>query len=76
MTAETHDDNKLIAERRGKLSQLRESQPVAFPNDFRRDALAADLHTGYDDADAATLEAQAVRVRVAGRMMLRRTHRK
>ncbi len=72
MTAETHDDNKLIAERRGKLSQLRESQPVAFPNDFRRDALAADLHTGYDDADAATLEAQAVRVRVAGRMMLRR----
>lgn len=72
MTAETQDDNKLIAERRAKLAQLREAEPVAFPNDFRRDALAAEIHLAYAEADAAALEAQGVRVRVAGRMMLRR----
>ena len=33
------DENKLIAERRRKLSELRESGN-AFPNDFRRNALA------------------------------------
>jgi lysyl-tRNA synthetase class 2 len=36
------DDNHLIAERRAKLQKLRE-QGITFPNDFRRDALAADL---------------------------------
>lgn len=36
-------ENKLIAERRAKLKTLRGKQPVAFPNDFRRDSLAADL---------------------------------
>ena len=34
------DEHKLIAQRRQKLAQLREAG-VAFPNDFRRDALAA-----------------------------------
>ena len=37
------DENALIAERRAKLARLREAG-IAFPNDFRRDALAADLH--------------------------------
>ena len=46
--------------------------PPAFPNDFRRDALAADLLAGYAEATAESLEATPVRVRVAGRMMLRR----
>ena len=36
------EDNKLVAERRAKLSDLR-AQGQAFPNDFRRDSLAADL---------------------------------
>ncbi len=35
-----NDENHLIAERRAKLAKLRE-RGVAFPNDFRRDALAA-----------------------------------
>ncbi len=35
--------NHLIAERRAKLERVRE-QGVAFPNDFRRDALAGELH--------------------------------
>ena len=36
------EENKLIAERRGKLTQLR-AQRNAFPNDFRRTAMAAHL---------------------------------
>jgi lysyl-tRNA synthetase class 2 len=69
--AEPPDENRLVAERRGKLAALREREPVPFPNDFRRDALAGELHAGYGEHDAAALEAAAVRVRVAGRMMLR-----
>ena len=40
--SEQLDENKLIALRREKLAALREG--IAFPNDFRRDALAARLH--------------------------------
>jgi lysyl-tRNA synthetase class 2 len=65
------EDNKLIAERRRKLSSLRE-QGIAYPNDFRRDALAQQLLSTYADRDAAWLEANPVRVRVGGRMMFRR----
>ncbi|VAW82618.1 Lysyl-tRNA synthetase (class II) [hydrothermal vent metagenome] len=65
------DEHKLIAQRRQKLTQLRE-QGNAFPNDFRRDALAAELHAQYDDKDKAELEANPVRVKVAGRMMGKR----
>jgi lysyl-tRNA synthetase, class II len=63
-----HDDeNHLIAERRAKLAKLRE-RGVAFPNDFRRNALAADLVQAYGGKTREALEAQAVRVRVAGRL--------
>jgi lysyl-tRNA synthetase, class II len=64
------EENKLIAERRRKLTLLRE-RGVAYPNDFRRDALAAQLLSTYADRDPAWLEANPVRVRVGGRMMLR-----
>ena len=66
------DENKLIAERRAKLTALRAQGLPAFPNDFRPDSQAADLHLGYDASEGAALEAQAIRVKVAGRMMLRR----
>jgi lysyl-tRNA synthetase, class II len=66
-----HDENKLIAERRAKLAALRE-QGIAFPNDFRRDDLAEELQERYRDRDAAWLEANPVRVTVAGRMMAKR----
>jgi lysyl-tRNA synthetase class 2 len=65
------DENKLIAQRREKLAQLR-AQGNAFPNDYRRDALAGDLHATHGGTDAETLEGQAIRVRVAGRLMSRR----
>ena len=65
------DENKLIAERRAKLAQLRE-HGIAFPNDFRRDDLAEDLQRKYADKDAAWFEANPVPVAVAGRMMAKR----
>ena len=69
-TPET-DENKLIAQRREKLQAWRETG-AAFPNDFRRDAFAADLHAAHADHDTETLESECVRVRVAGRMMAKR----
>ena len=69
-TPET-DENKLIAQRREKLQAWRETG-AAFPNDFRRDAFAADLHAAHADQDTETLEGEGVRVRVAGRMMAKR----
>ena len=65
------DENKLIAQRRQKLAQLRENG-VAFPNDFRRDALAAEIAAEYGDKDAQWFENNTVRVKVAGRMMGKR----
>ena len=65
------DENKLIAQRRQKLAQLRENG-VAFPNDFRRDALAAEIAAEYGDKDAEWFGNNTVRVKVAGRMMGKR----
>jgi lysyl-tRNA synthetase class 2 len=65
------DDNHLIAERRAKLAKLRERGP-AFPNDFRRNALAGDLSTAYGGKSAEALDGAAIRVSVAGRMRVKR----
>ena len=65
------DENQIMAERRSKLAALR-TKGQAFPNDFRRDALAADLHASYDAQGNDALEPQAIVVAVAGRMMLKR----
>ena len=70
-TLETVDENKLIAQRRNKLSKLRE-QGNAFPNHFRRDSLSADLHDDYDQLTKEELAEKNIRVVVAGRMMLQR----
>jgi lysyl-tRNA synthetase, class II len=65
------DENKLIAERRAKLARVRERGP-AFPNDFRRTALAGDLHAGFEERPAEWLEANPTRVSVGGRMLVKR----
>lgn len=65
------DENKLIAQRREKLTALRE-QGNAFPNGFRRDSLSAALHAQYDPVSKEELEEKQIRVSVAGRMMLQR----
>jgi lysyl-tRNA synthetase class 2 len=66
-----NDENHLIAERRAKLAKLRQ-HGNAFPNDFRRDALAGDIATAYGEKSGAALDAAAIRVRVAGRMRAKR----
>ena len=65
------DENKLIAQRREKLAALRE-QGAAFPNDFRRNVMAGELHAEYGEKSKEELDALGIRVSVAGRMMLKR----
>jgi len=65
------DENKLIAERREKLAQIRK-RGVAFPNDFKPTHHAADLQLRHGNTPNEELEPQAVRVAVAGRLMLKR----
>lgn len=65
------EENKLIAERRSKLNELREAGN-AFPNEFRRDSLAADLQAKYGEKSKEELEELSVVVAIAGRMMLDR----
>jgi lysyl-tRNA synthetase class 2 len=65
---ETHEQ---IEQRRAKLAALRE-KGIAFPNDYRRNVMAGELHVEYGDKDGETLEKLNTRVSVAGRMMTRR----
>jgi lysyl-tRNA synthetase class 2 len=65
------DQNKLIAQRREKLQQLRE-RGGAFPNDFRRDALAQSLHRQYGREDGDALQEKHIDVKLAGRLMSKR----
>ncbi len=65
------DENKLIAERRSKLKDLRE-QGNPFPNDFRRSATAGALQRDYVDYDKATLEERGEGFSVAGRLIRNR----
>ncbi len=70
------DENELIAQRRAKLTALRETSAAenknAFPNDFRRDTTANELHQKYAEMDADALAAEPIHVSLAGRMMTRR----
>jgi lysyl-tRNA synthetase class 2 len=68
---EQFDDNKLIAERRAKLDRLR-TLGQAFPNDFRRDALADQLLTAYGDRPPEWFDEHVIPVKIGGRMMAKR----
>ncbi|MCW9024500.1 MAG: lysine--tRNA ligase [Gammaproteobacteria bacterium] len=65
------DENKLIAQRREKLAGLRE-EGIAFPNDFRRNVMAGELHAEYGEKTKEELDELGLRVSIAGRMMLKR----
>ncbi|MEW6371618.1 MAG: lysine--tRNA ligase [Pseudomonadota bacterium] len=65
------DENKIMAERRAKLAAIRQ-QGVAFPNDFKPEHKAADLHEQYGALTREELEEKAIPVVLAGRMMLKR----
>ena len=69
------DENHVIAERRAKLKALREASVdgIVFPNDFRPEHVAADLHAAHDSKTREALEAATpITVKVAGRIMLKR----
>jgi len=63
-----HDENKLIAQRREKLQEIRQ-KGSAFPNDFRRSAYARNLHDEFDEQSKEEIEAIAKVVSVAGRVI-------
>ncbi|PIT15992.1 lysine--tRNA ligase [Snodgrassella alvi] len=65
------DENQIMANRRDKLTAIR-TQGIAFPNDFKRDAFAGDLHEQYEQFDKDVLAEKAIPVKVAGRIMLKR----
>jgi len=65
------DENKLIAERREKLKLLRE-RGQAYPNHFKREDIAADLHQAYGDKEREWFDENTITAMVAGRMMLKR----
>ncbi|MEQ6890305.1 lysine--tRNA ligase [Halomonas sp. CS7] len=71
-----NDENRLIAERRAKLAARRalaaDTGESAFPNDFRRDSLAAELDAELGDKDKAELETLGRQAAVAGRIMRKR----
>ncbi|MDT9001231.1 lysine--tRNA ligase [Paucibacter sp. APW11] len=66
------DENQLITERREKLAALRAKTAVPFPNDFKPQHRALPLAQRYGDVANEELEPQAVKVSVAGRLMLKR----
>ncbi|MBT5189114.1 MAG: lysine--tRNA ligase [Proteobacteria bacterium] len=65
------DDNEQVVQRREKLSVLRETTNP-FPNDFRRDAKAADLLKRFGAHEVETLESEVVSLSLAGRLMTKR----
>ncbi len=71
MEDQIQDENKLIALRREKLAELR-AQGNAYPNDFRRDSMALDLHEKYAGKEKEWFNDNLVTVKVAGRLIAKR----
>lgn len=65
------DEQEQIVQRRAKLQALRETGNP-FPNDFRRNVIAGELHAEYGDKSPEFFDQQPIRVKVAGRLMTRR----
>lgn len=64
-------EQEQIKQRRSKLAALRQSGQ-AFPTDFRRNILSAELLKKYGKQSKEELAEQAIQVKLAGRMMTRR----
>ncbi|NMH59547.1 lysine--tRNA ligase [Alteromonas ponticola] len=73
MTDQQLDENKLITERRAKLSAIRENcRSNGFPNDFRRKHYADELQKAHGEKSKEELAEAHVRVSIAGRIMAKR----
>ena len=71
MNDDISTEESIIQQRREELQNLRESS-WKFPNDFRRNIAAQELHTQYDDCDNEQLEKQETQYKIAGRIVLKR----
>ena len=65
------DENEIIALRKARLAELRK-HGNPFPNDFRRQDLAFQLHELHEGKSKEGLEGEQVSTAVAGRIVLRR----
>ena len=65
------DENRLIAERREKLHQLK-ADTIAYPNDFRPNTNASILHQRFADDSTETLAEVDETFALAGRMLAKR----
>lgn len=65
------DENHIIAERRQKLTNIRQ-HAKAYPNSFKPTDHADQIHHQYDSLTHEELVSQAIQVTAAGRMMLKR----
>ncbi|MCE0558150.1 MULTISPECIES: lysine--tRNA ligase [unclassified Motilimonas] len=73
MTEQVQDENKLIAERRGKLDQIRVNCPAnGHPNTFDREHYTQDLQAEYGEKSKEELEGAGIIVAIAGRIMAKR----
>ncbi|MCW8107707.1 lysine--tRNA ligase [Alteromonas ponticola] len=73
MTDQQLDENKLIAERRAKLSAIRDNcRSNGFPNDFRRKHYADELQKAHGEKSKEALAEAEIRVSIAGRIMAKR----
>lgn len=73
MSDQQLDENKLIAERRAKLSAIRENcRANGFPNHFRREHYADELEQQFGELDKEALIEQDNQVSIAGRIMAKR----
>jgi len=65
------EENRLIAERRAKLHEL-QGAGQAFPNDFRPNCSASELHGRFGELENEALESVTEEFAVSGRMMAKR----
>ena len=65
------EERDVLLNRRAKMDAWLEKSKV-YRNDFRRQALAAELQNQFADQDKAALAEAGARTAVAGRVMLRR----
>ena len=70
------DDNQIIAERRAKLTALRAAGLPAYPNDFVPQDHSKQIAQSHAHKTREELEANPVKVVIAGRMMLKRVQGK
>jgi lysyl-tRNA synthetase class 2 len=65
------EERDILANRKAKMEGWRAETSI-YPNDFRRQDLAADLHQRAQDFDKPQLVEAAIETAIAGRIMLRR----